>query len=150
MEAAGEIATAYQAAGGLASAAVYGLAEGVAAQAAPHATAGPAHGHAVLDPPGARSAQRPGGHLRKRVRECGTPPVVARAVRPMVAKPIAIAPSAALRRALAAQVQMHSTATALEDIFVQSAAVVLSSSACGRPDRGARSASGARTASAAC
>ena len=143
MAAAGKIATAYQAAGGLASAAVYGLAEGVAAQAAPHATAGPAHGNAALAPPGARSAQRPGGHLRKRVRECGAPPVVARAVRPMVAKPIAIAPSAALR-ALAAQVQMQSTTTALEDIFVQSAAVVLSSSACGRPDRGAR------TASAAC
>ena len=139
MAAAGKIATAYQAAGGLASAAVYALAEGAVAPAAPHETAGSAHGHAALAPPGARSAQRPGGHLRKRVRECGAPPVVARAVRPMVAKPIAIAPCAALQ-ALAAQVR---AATALEDIFAQSAGVVLSSSTCERPDKGSRAASAA-------
>ena len=62
---------------------------------------------------------------------------MARAVRPRVAKPVALAPSAALR-ALAAQVQMHSTATTPEDIFMQSAAVCLAGNACGRSDRDTR------------
>lgn len=143
MVALGEVATKDQGAGGSACDVVDGPAEGAAASAALLVTSGPAaHAHAALAPTGARLAQRPAGFLRKRGRECGAPPVVARAVRPMVAKPVAIAPCVALQ-ALAAQVQMQSTATALEDIFIQSAAVLLAGSACGRPDRGVRAASAA-------
>ena len=90
-----------------------------------------APGLATLDPPGLGPAQRPADR-RKRVSECGAPPIVARAVRPRIAKPVALAPSTALR-ALAAHVR--STATTPEDIFVQSAAVCLEGNACDRDTR---------------
>ena len=84
-----------------------------------------------LDPPDLGPAQRPADR-RKRVSGGGAPLIVARAVRPRIAKPVALAPSTALR-ALAAHVR--STATTPEDIFVQSAAVCLEGNACDRDTR---------------
>lgn len=139
MQAAAEPAPVHGSAGGPAFSAANGPAGG---SASPSPTAGPAPGPAALHPPSERPAQRPADRRRKRVSECGAPPIVARAVRPRVATPVALAPSAALR-ALAAQVQMRSMATTPEDLFVQSAAVCLVGNACGRPDRGARVASAA-------
>ena len=137
MQAAAGIVSVHGAADGLAFPPAHGPAGG---STAPAPMAVPAPGPAaLLDPPGARPAQRPADR-RKRVSGYGAPPIVARAVRLRVAKPVAVAPSTALR-ALAAHVR--STATTPGDIFVQSAAVCLVGNACGGPDRDARVASAA-------
>jgi hypothetical protein len=122
MQAAAEIVSVHGAADGLAFSPAHGPTSGSTARAP---------GLATLDPPGLGPAQRPADR-RKRVSECGAPPIVARAVRPRIAKPVALAPSTALR-ALAAHVR--STATTPEDIFVQSAAVCLEGNACDRDTR---------------
>jgi len=129
MQAAAETVSVHEAADGLAFLPAQGPA-GVSTAPAP--TAGPS----ALDPPGEvqRPAQRPADR-RKRVSECGAPPIMTRNVRPRVAKPVVLAPSTALR-ALAAPVR--STATRPGDILVQSAAVCLVGNACGRPDRDTR------------
>ena len=125
MQAAAELVSVHGAADGLAFFPAHGPTSGSTARAP---------GLATLDPPGLGPAQRPADR-RKRVSECGAPPIVARAVRPRIAKPVALAPSTALR-ALAAHVR--STATTPEDIFMQSAAVCLAGNACGRSDRDTR------------
>ena len=122
MQAAAEIVSVHGAADGLAFSPAHGPTSGSTVRAP---------GLATLDPPGLGPAQRPADR-RKRVSECGAPPIVARAVRPRIAKPVALAPSTALR-ALAAHVR--STATTPEDIFVQSAAVCLEGNACDRDTR---------------
>jgi len=89
LQGATETVSVHGAADGLAFPRAHGPAGG---STAPAPTAGPA---TLLDRR-ARPAQRPADR-RKQVSECGAPPIGTRAVCPRVAKPVAFAPSTALR-----------------------------------------------------